>query len=169
MKFLHNSCLDTLPTLTNLLQWGKSASDLCKLCLQAGTELQGRRQEITNNILNGCKVALHQKRYTWRHNNLITYITGLINIEGFLMYADIRPIPFYTLKMNKCEHFIKDITNRDVSVHPFEVDSRGHISPSNKANLKKLHKFCKPSVRFKAMRENISCLAVMSSYHIFRK
>ena len=25
------SCLDTLPTQTNLLQWGKSASDLCKL------------------------------------------------------------------------------------------------------------------------------------------
>ena len=58
------------------------------------------------------------------------------------MYADIRPIPFYTLKMNKCEHFIKDITNRDVSVHPFEVDSRGHISPSNKANLKKLQTQC---------------------------
>ena len=43
------SCLDTLPTQTNLLQWGKSASDLCKLCLQAGAELQGRRQEPTNH------------------------------------------------------------------------------------------------------------------------
>ena len=49
LKFLLNSCLDTLPT------------DLCKLCLQAGVELQGRRQETTNHILNGCKVALHQK------------------------------------------------------------------------------------------------------------
>ena len=58
------SCLDTLPTQTNLLQLGKSASDLCKLCLQAGAELQGRRQETTNHTLNGCKVALHQKRYT---------------------------------------------------------------------------------------------------------
>ena len=42
-------------------------------------------------------------------------------------------------------------------------------SPSNKANLKKLHMFCKPSVSFKAMGENISSLAVLSSYHIFRK
>ena len=58
------SCLDTLPTQTNLLQLGKSASDLCKLCLQAGAELQGRRQETTNHTLNGCKGALHQKRYT---------------------------------------------------------------------------------------------------------
>ena len=89
MNFLLNSCLDTLPTQTNLLQWGKSASDLCKLCLQAGAELQGRRQETTNHILNGCKVALHQKIYTWRHNNLIKYITGIIDIGRFLMYATI--------------------------------------------------------------------------------
>ena len=72
-------------------------------------------------------------------------------------------------KMNKYEHFITDITTRDVSVHPFEISSRGYISPSNKANLKKLHKFCKPSVSFKAMCENLSSLVVLSSYHIFRK
>ena len=73
---------------------GKSTSDLCKPCLQAGAELQGRRQENKNHILNGCKVALHQKRYTWRHNNLFKYITGLIDIDRFLMYAD---IPSHTL------------------------------------------------------------------------
>jgi len=48
-------------------------------------------------------------------------------------------------------------------VHPFEIGSRGYISPSNKANLKKLHKFCNPSVNFKAMYENLSSLAVLSS------
>ena len=41
-----------------------------------------------------------------------------------------------TQKMNKYEHFITDITTRDVSVHPFEIGSRGYISPSNKENLK---------------------------------
>ena len=60
LKFLLNSCLGTLPT--NLLQWGESALDLCKLCLQAGADLRGRRQKTTNHILNGCKVALHQKK-----------------------------------------------------------------------------------------------------------
>jgi len=44
-----------------------------------------------------------------------------------------------TQKMNKYENLIKDITTRDVSVHPFEIGSRGYISPSNKANLKKQH------------------------------
>ena len=66
--------------------------------------------------------------------------------------------------MSKYEHFITDITTRDVTVHPFEVGSQ-----SNKAILKKLHKFCKPSVSFKARCENLSSLAVLSSYHIFRK
>ena len=37
-----------------------------------------------------------------------------------------------TQKMNKYEHFIIDITTRDVFVHPFEIGSRGYISPSNK-------------------------------------
>ena len=74
-----------------------------------------------------------------------------------------------TQKMNKYEHFITDITARDVSVHHFEIGSRGYISPSNKANLKKLHMFYKPSVSFKAICENLSSLAVLSSYHIFRK
>ena len=71
--------------------------------------------------------------------------------------------------MSKYEHFITDITTRDVSVYPFEIGSRGYISPLNKANLKKLHKFCKLSVNFKAMCENLPSLAVLSSYHIFRR
>ena len=44
-----------------------------------------------------------------------------------------------TQKMNKYENFFTDITTRDVSIHPFEIGSRGYTSPSNKANLKKLH------------------------------
>ena len=34
-----------------------------------------------------------------------------------------------TQKMNKYEHFITDITARDVSVHHFEIGLRGYISP----------------------------------------
>jgi len=69
-------------------------------------------------------------------------------------------------KMNKYEHLVTDITTRDLFVHPFEIGSRGYILPLNKANLKKLHKFSKPSVSFQAMCENLSSLAVLSSYHI---
>jgi len=57
-----------------------------------------------------------------------------------------------TQKMNKYKHLITDITTRDVSAHPFEIGSRGYISPSNKAILKKL---CKPKVSVKAMCKNL--------------
>ena len=77
------------------------------------------------------------------------YITGLIDIDRFLMYAN---IPSHTLpgggtggkdgyfqltvlletniknanaqKMIKYEHFITDKTTRDVSVHTFEIGYR---------------------------------------------
>ena len=32
MKFIINAALDTLPTKSNLLQWGKATSDKCKQC-----------------------------------------------------------------------------------------------------------------------------------------
>ena len=101
LKFLLNSCLDTLPTQTNLIQWEKSALDPCKLCLQSGAEMQGRRKETTNHILNGCKVALQQKRSNLRHNNLIKYITGIIDVGRFLMYADIPTHTLHTVYISR--------------------------------------------------------------------
>ena len=68
---------------------------------------------------------------------------------------EIKGMKLFLKIPNKYEHFITDITPRDVSVDPFEIASKGYISPSNKANLKKLHEFCKPSVSFKAMCENL--------------
>ena len=56
--------------------------------------MQARRQETTNHILNSCKVTHTPNTYTWRHNNLMKYITGLIDIDQFLMYAG---IPSHTI------------------------------------------------------------------------
>ena len=84
-----NACLDTLPTKTNLLQWGKTTSDLCKLCLDATQDLQGRRKETTHHILNGCKVSLNQQRYTWRHDNILRYTCENVDSEKYQLNADI--------------------------------------------------------------------------------
>ena len=54
-----------------------------------------------------------------------------------------------TQKINILSQIKKN--SKDVSVHPFEIGSRGYISPSNKANLK----FCKPSVNFKDLAKLI--------------
>ena len=42
-------------------------------------------------------------------------------------------------KMDKYEHFLTDITDIEVNLIPIEIGARGFISPSNKANLRKLH------------------------------
>ena len=94
LKFLLNACLDTLPTNANLLQWGKSSSDLCKRCLDADQSLRGRRKETTHHILNNCPVSLHQQRYTWRHNNILKYICENIDKSKCTMFSD---IPTYSL------------------------------------------------------------------------
>ena len=65
LKFLVNSVIDTLPTAANLVRWGKSNSDKCKLC-------KGR--QTTDHCLNICKVGLNTGRWTWRHNNIVNYI-----------------------------------------------------------------------------------------------
>ena len=55
-----------------------------------------------------------------------------------------------------------------MSVHPFEVGSHtGYISRENKDRLKKLHKFCKKDIKLKQLKNNISAIAVLSSYFIF--
>ena len=52
LKFLMKACLDTLPTQVNLLQWGKVATDHCKLCVGAESEppLQGHRKGTLHHV-----------------------------------------------------------------------------------------------------------------------
>ena len=70
-------------------------------------------------------------------------------------------------KSDKYAHFVTDITTHKAEVEAFEIGSRGYISPDNESRLKKLHKFCKPDVKFKTFRENISVLSFYCSFHIF--
>ena len=69
MTFLHNSLTHTLPTQDNLKRWGKTFLNKCHLC---------KNRDSTTHCLNGCRVALHQGRFTWRHNNIINYIVQYI-------------------------------------------------------------------------------------------
>jgi len=80
MKFLLNSCLDTLPTKVNLMQWGKCPTDRCKNC---------QARQTTCHILNCCSTSLNQGRYTWRHNNLLEYMSKCLDKTKFEIYIDI--------------------------------------------------------------------------------
>ena len=81
MKFYLNAVKNTLPTGNNLLQWGKSTSDHCKLC---------KGKETTCHVLNNCKVALDQGKYTWRHDNILSYIASCLDSTKFKCFVDIE-------------------------------------------------------------------------------
>ena len=77
-----------VPPKTNLLQWGKTTSDLYKLCLDANQDLRGNRKETTHP-LNGFKASLNQQRYTWGHDNILKYICENVDGEKYQLNADI--------------------------------------------------------------------------------
>ncbi|XP_015240280.1 PREDICTED: uncharacterized protein LOC107091067 [Cyprinodon variegatus] len=62
ISFLLRSVYDTLPTPANLHRLGLSESPLCKPCGEKGTMA---------HILSGCKIALAQGRYRWRHDKVL--------------------------------------------------------------------------------------------------
>ena len=68
IKFLTKAVYDLLPTPANKNKWfGEEAK--CNLCNERGT---------LNHILTGCKTALSQGRYTWRHNQVLKEISDRI-------------------------------------------------------------------------------------------
>jgi len=80
MKFILNASINTLPTLSNLMQWGKSSTDKCPHCSQ---------KETLFHILNGCKTGLDQGRYTWRHDSLVNYLYKVSKTSSLEVYADL--------------------------------------------------------------------------------
>ena len=203
MKFILNSNIHTLPTMNNLKQWKKASSDKCHLC---------KNRDSTLHCLSGCKVSLDQKRYTWRHDNLIRYIVECVDTARFTVYSDIpgfqtpnggsipaamcvtllkpdvvivdeklRKVHMFELtvnwesnclknnryKMDKYAHFLTDITTYTPSITAFEVGVRGHISDDNMKRLHKLHRFVKKTIKLKTFTNNLSSLAVNSSFFIY--
>ena len=80
MKFILDASINCLSTQDNLKLWNKSTSDKCFLC--------GNR-DSTLHTLNGCKVALDQGRYTWRHDNIFKYIVDSIDSK-YTVNSDIE-------------------------------------------------------------------------------
>ena len=79
MKWILNAAIDTLPTKTNLKQWGKLTNDKC-FC--------SKRQTLAH-ILNGCKVSLNQGRFNLRHDSILSYIAQCLDRQRYTCYIDI--------------------------------------------------------------------------------
>ena len=72
-----------------------------------------------------------------------------------------------TDKNNKYAYLLTDVTNYKPNVMAFEISVRGHITKDNKTRLKKIHSYCKQEIKLKTFIENISALAITSSYVLF--
>ena len=62
LRFTIKSVYDLLPTPENKNRWFQTEEHRCKLCEGSGS---------LAHILSGCKVALQQGRYRWRHNKVL--------------------------------------------------------------------------------------------------
>ena len=68
LRFLVKSVYDVLPTPANKNKWFKT-EEKCLLCGMEGT---------LNHILSGCKVALCQGRYKWRHDKVLKELASSV-------------------------------------------------------------------------------------------
>ena len=62
VQFLIRATYNQLPTPTNLLKWGMTESKKCSLC---------DRPCNLEHILSSSRTALTQRRFTWRHNQVL--------------------------------------------------------------------------------------------------
>ena len=70
-KFLVKAVYDLLPTPENKKTWfGEEGA--CNLCGESGT---------LGHILSGCKVALAQGRYKWRHDQVLREVAHKIDLK----------------------------------------------------------------------------------------
>ena len=69
LSFVIRAMYDQLPTASNLVKWGKLENEACKLC---------EKTETLIHILSCCPYALAKGRYTWRHNEVLREILGII-------------------------------------------------------------------------------------------
>ena len=72
------------------------------------------------------------------------------------------------LKSDKYQHFLTYITHYKPSVTAFEVGAQtGYVSKQNKISLSLIHRYCQKNIKLKTFINNISAVAVLSSYFIF--
>jgi len=77
LRYLNNS----LANATNQLKWGTTKSPKCIVC---------HERQTLGHVIGGCQVALHEKRYNWRHDSILLNIAKVLNpLPNTTVYCDI--------------------------------------------------------------------------------
>ncbi|XP_060072881.1 uncharacterized protein LOC132552703 [Ylistrum balloti] len=72
ISFMLRSVYDTLPISSKLCRWGLLEDPACSLCGGRGT---------LAHVLSGCRVALRQGRYRWRHDQVLAALADILEKE----------------------------------------------------------------------------------------
>lgn len=75
LRFATNSLVSTLPSRNNLKRWKLTNCEDCPLCENV---LHEKRPQTIMHVLSNCPVALNTKRYSWRHNCVLSVITDFL-------------------------------------------------------------------------------------------
>ena len=160
----------------------------CKICLDQGRYTA--RHDFILNYIGKCldkekfkcfiDIENHQTQAggTISPNLVVTNLkpdivviddkTKSVKIFELTVPAESRLEISHKLKMDKYSHLVTDIKSHNVEIIPFEIGAQqGHISRDNKFRLQTLHKYCSKNIKFKKFSENISAIALLSSYYIF--
>ena len=70
-------------------------------------------------------------------------------------------------KNNKYAYLCSDISDYTAKVTAFEIGVRGTVTEENRKRLKSIHTFCDKKVSLKTFTNNISAIAINSSYLIY--
>ena len=110
LSFKLNATAMTLPSLSNLLRWGIRRLGRCPIC--------GKLNVTAAHVLSNCYVALHQGRYSWRHDNMLAAIAtdlyGLVNhanISNYKPRTHERDSGSCSLMMMSLKHYSGKQTN----------------------------------------------------------
>ena len=74
LSFLTMASIDSLPTPTSLAHWNMRISPSCPLCNQPTC--------TAKHVLSCCPTALHQGRFTWRHDRALRIIFDFVTMQS---------------------------------------------------------------------------------------
>ncbi len=129
-KFVINSLSDSLNTRANLHRWGRCMNTHCKGC---------GNKETLHHTLNNCTKFLNDGRYTWRHDNVLSYIFKSIsqNTTPYQIFCDLpgkrqthTTVPVSCLVTNLVPDlciYLEEESNKSLTVVeltiPFEINA----------------------------------------------
>ena len=140
MKWLLNSSIDTLPTKANLKQWGKVSNDKC-WC---------NCKQTLNHILNSCRKSLDQRRFTWRHDSILHYISNSLDKEKYTCFVDIfghqtqaggTLPPDIIISPLKPDIVVVDTTKKSVNIFELTVPGETRILEAHRIKTEKYQHF----------------------------